>query len=60
MAVRRALRDRLRNITGLLAGASGMSVARFLPLTAAAGLAWALINSLGYYWFGHALAGADT
>jgi membrane protein DedA with SNARE-associated domain len=50
----------LRNITGLLAGASGMSVRRFLPLSAAAALAWAMANALGYYWFGHALAGADT
>jgi membrane protein DedA with SNARE-associated domain len=50
----------LRNITGLLAGASGMSVRRFLPLSAAAALAWAVANALGYYWFGHALAGADT
>jgi membrane-associated protein len=50
----------LRNVTGLLAGASGMPINRFLPLTAAAALAWALINGLEYYWFGHALAGADT
>jgi len=32
----------------------------FLPLSAAAATAWALTNALGYYWFGHALAGADT
>jgi membrane protein DedA with SNARE-associated domain len=50
----------VRNVTGLLAGASGMPVNRFLPLSAAAAMAWALINALGYYWFGHALAGADT
>jgi membrane protein DedA with SNARE-associated domain len=50
----------LRNVIGLLAGASGMSVRRFLPLTAAAATAWGLLNGLGYYWFGHALAGADT
>lgn len=50
----------LRNVTGLLAGASGMPLRRFLPLSAAAALAWALINGLEYYWFGHALAGADT
>jgi membrane protein DedA with SNARE-associated domain len=50
----------LRNVTGLLAGASGMPVSRFLPLSAAAATAWALINGLEYYWFGHALAGADT
>jgi membrane protein DedA with SNARE-associated domain len=50
----------LRNVTGLLAGASGMPLARFLPISAAAAIAWTLINALGYYWFGHALAGADT
>ena len=50
----------VRNVTGLLAGASGMAVSRFLPLSAAAATVWALINALEYYWFGHALAGADT
>lgn len=50
----------LRNVTGLLAGASGMSARRFLTVSAAAATAWALINGLEYYWFGHALAGADT
>jgi membrane protein DedA with SNARE-associated domain len=50
----------LRNVIGLLAGASGMPVRRFLPLTAAAATAWALINGLEYYWFGDALAGAST
>jgi membrane protein DedA with SNARE-associated domain len=37
-----------------------MPVRRFLPLSAAAATVWALINGLEYYWFGHALAGADT
>jgi membrane protein DedA with SNARE-associated domain len=50
----------LRNVTGLLAGASGMRPGRFLPVSAAAALAWALINGLEYYWFGHALLGAST
>jgi hypothetical protein len=50
----------VRNITGLVAGGSAMPVTRFLPLSAAAALAWALINALEYYWFGQALAGADT
>jgi membrane protein DedA with SNARE-associated domain len=50
----------LRNVTGLLAGATGMPVRRFLPISAAAATAWALINGLEYYWFGHALAAADT
>lgn len=50
----------VRNVTGLLAGASAMPVRRFVPVSAAAALAWAVINSLEYYWFGQALAGADT
>ncbi len=50
----------LRNITGLLAGASGMPATRFLPLSAAAALVWAMVSALEYYWFGHALAGAGT
>lgn len=50
----------LRNLTGLVAGASGMALRRFLPLSAAAALVWALVNGLEYYWFGHALVGAAT
>ncbi len=50
----------LRNVTGLLAGASGMPLRRFLPFSVAAAIAWALVNGLEYYWFGHALAGAAT
>lgn len=50
----------VRNVIGLLAGASGMPLRRFLPLSAAAAMAWALVNGLGSYWFGHALAGAST
>jgi membrane protein DedA with SNARE-associated domain len=50
----------LRNVAGLLAGASGMAASRFLAVTAAAALTWALVNGLEYYWFGRALAGADT
>ncbi len=50
----------LRNVTGLLAGASGMPLRRFLPVSTAAALAWALLNALGYYWFGHAVVGAGT
>ena len=49
-----------KNVTGLLAGASGMTLKRFLPVSAAAALAWALLNALGYYWFGHAVVGAST
>jgi membrane protein DedA with SNARE-associated domain len=50
----------VRNATGLLAGASGMSLSRFLPVSMAAALTWALVNALEYYWFGHALLGAST
>lgn len=50
----------LRNVTGLAAGASGMPARRFLPFSAAAALVWATFNSLEYYWFGRALAAADT
>lgn len=50
----------VRNVSGLLAGASAMAFTRFLPVSAAAALAWATINSLEYYWFGRAVAGADT
>ena len=37
-----------------------MPLGRFLPLSAAAATVWALINALECYWFGHALAGANT
>jgi membrane protein DedA with SNARE-associated domain len=50
----------LRNAAGVVAGASGMSLRRFLPVSAAAAVAWACINALEYYWFGHALLGAST
>ena len=50
----------VRNVCGLVAGASGMPLRTFLPLSAAAATAWALVNGLEYYWFGQALAGAST
>jgi membrane protein DedA with SNARE-associated domain len=50
----------VRNVIGIVAGASGMPLGRFLPLSAAAATVWALSNGLGYYWFGHALARAST
>jgi membrane protein DedA with SNARE-associated domain len=50
----------VRNVIGLLAGASGMPLTRFLPLSAFAATVWALGNGLGYYWFGHALTRAST
>ncbi len=50
----------VRNITGLVAGASGMGFARFVAMSALAAAAWASLNGLEYYWFGRALAGAST
>jgi membrane protein DedA with SNARE-associated domain len=50
----------LRNVTGLLAGSSGMPISRFVAFNAAAALVWASLNALEYYWFGDALAAADT
>jgi membrane protein DedA with SNARE-associated domain len=49
----------LRNLTGLLAGASGMPLRRFFPISAAAAVTWATVHSLEYYFFGHALLGAS-
>jgi membrane protein DedA with SNARE-associated domain len=50
----------LRNVAGLVAGATGMAAARFLAVSAAAALVWATVNGLEYYFFGRALAGAST
>ena len=50
----------VRNITGLVAGASGMPFARFLAFSVFAAVAWASINGLEYYWFGRALLAAPT
>lgn len=50
----------LRNVLGLVAGASAISFRRFAVVSLAAAWAWALINGLEYYFFGRALAGADT
>jgi len=50
----------VRNVSGWVAGASGMSVNRFVPVSAAAALTWSTVNALEYYWFGHALLGAST
>ena len=50
----------VRNVTGLLAGASGMRLGRFLAVSTAAAVVWAVTNALEYYFFGGALAGAST
>lgn len=49
-----------RNVMGVLASASGMALTRFLLISAAAALAWTLVNALEYYWFGHVLLAAGT
>jgi membrane protein DedA with SNARE-associated domain len=50
----------LRNLAGLLAGASGMRPTRFLLLSAFGAGIWALSAGLEYYYFGHALAGSGS
>jgi membrane protein DedA with SNARE-associated domain len=50
----------IRNACGLLAGASGMGLSRFLLVSAAAAMLWSTVNALEYYFFGSALANAST
>lgn len=50
----------LRNVAGLVAGASGMAVAPFLLVSAAAAIAWSALITLEYYFAGHAILGAPT
>jgi membrane protein DedA with SNARE-associated domain len=50
----------LRNVAGLAAGASGVPLARFLVVSAAAALAWSSLITLEYYFAGHAILGAPT
>jgi membrane protein DedA with SNARE-associated domain len=50
----------LRNVAGLVAGASGVPVGRFLTVSAVAALAWSALITLEYYFVGHALLGAPT
>jgi membrane protein DedA with SNARE-associated domain len=49
----------LRNIAGLVSGAAGMPVLRFLIVSAAAATLWATSAGLEYYYFGRALQSAD-
>jgi membrane protein DedA with SNARE-associated domain len=49
-----------RNVAGLLAGASGMALARFLLISAAAAFAWATLITLEYYFAGRTILGAPT
>lgn len=50
----------LRNVCGLLAGASGMRLSRFLLVSSSAAVLWATVNALEYYFFGSALTNAST
>jgi membrane protein DedA with SNARE-associated domain len=50
----------LRNVGGIVAGASGMSVRRFVLFGPLAALIWALVSGLEYYWFGRAITSAST
>jgi membrane protein DedA with SNARE-associated domain len=50
----------VRNVAGLVAGASGMAVSRFLRYSTIAAVAWALVTGLEYYFFGRAVENADT
>lgn len=50
----------LRNAVGLVAGASGVPVGRFLAVSAAAALAWSALITLEYYFAGRAILGAPT
>ena len=50
----------VRNVAGLVAGASGMPIKRFLRYSTIAAVLWALVSGLEYYWFGRAVESADT
>lgn len=50
----------LRNAAGLVAGASGVPLSRFLAVSAVAALAWSALITLEYYFAGHAILGAPT
>lgn len=50
----------VRNVVGLVAGATGMRLRRFLIVSAAAASAWSLWNGLQAYYIGHTLLAAST
>jgi membrane protein DedA with SNARE-associated domain len=50
----------LRNVAGLLAGASGVGLSRFLAVSAVAALVWSALITLEYYFAGHVILGAPT
>lgn len=50
----------VRNAVGLVAGASGMPLTRFLAVEAAAATAWSALITLEYFFFGRTIVGAAT
>jgi membrane protein DedA with SNARE-associated domain len=50
----------LRNIAGLVAGATGMPFPRFLAVSTVACALWSTIITLEYYFAGHVILGAPT
>lgn len=50
----------LRNVAGLLAGASGVGVGCFLAVSAVAASAWSALITLEYYFAGRAILAAPT
>lgn len=50
----------LRNVAGLLAGASGVGLGRFLAVSAVAALTWSALITLEYYFAGRAILAAPT
>ena len=50
----------LRTWGGLIAGANLMSWPRFLIIDAVGGIAWAVANGLGYFYFGDIVSNAST
>ena len=50
----------VRNLAGLVAGASGVALGRFLAVSAAAALAWSSLITLEYYFAGRVILAAPT
>ena len=50
----------LRNVAGLVAGATGIPFARFVAVTSVACALWSTIITLEYYFAGHVILGAPT
>lgn len=50
----------LRNVAGLVAGATGIPFTRFIGVTSVACALWSTIITLEYYFAGHVILGAPT